>query len=113
MKESGVLFYALGLIDPRKPLASIGQVGIDNLDELGDTTGGQAFWVTSKLAMIEQANEISTHLRHQYTIGFKPAAPGADNKWHAIKIKVTLPPPPASGKHPTPSLRYREGYFSR
>ncbi len=51
--------------------------------------------------------QIAIELRHQYSIGYKPADFHPDGKWHHIKVKVN----PPRGL-PRLFVRSREGYFA-
>lgn len=110
LKESDVIFYGVGLQRPSEVGSTAKNEGGAILEELGTVTGGKTYFPLDEREMIQVANVIALQLRQQYTIGFKPVAPVADNKWHSIKIKLTMP---KTEKSATPYVRYREGYFSR
>lgn len=110
LKESSVIFYAFGLQSPTMN-ALLSQEGGKVLEELGVLTGGKAYFPIETREMTQVADVIAMQLRQQYTIGFKPETQTADNKWHSIKIKLTMPK--TTGKSATPFVRYREGYLSR
>jgi Ca-activated chloride channel family protein len=107
LKESNVIFYALGFLLPDG--SSFADIASSNLDELGDVTGGESYFPVTPNNMAEFANIIVTQLRQQYTIGFKPAEQTPDKKWHSIKIRLTVPD---STKTLNIYMRYREGYYS-
>lgn len=109
LKESNVIFYAIGLQKPSLEGSALGMEGGGILQELGAVTGGNAYFPANAKEFTQVANLISTQLRQQYTIGFKRPDQTPDNKWHSIKIKLTLP---KTEKSPTPYVRYREGYYS-
>jgi Ca-activated chloride channel family protein len=110
IKESSVIFYAFGLQSPDMS-AYLSQESGKVLEELGTVTGGKAYFPIEAREMTQVADVIAMQLRQQYTIGFKPEAQAADNKWHSIKIKLTMPK--TTGKSAAPFVRYREGYLSR
>ncbi len=107
LKQSTVIFYALGFVMPNQSIFS--DIAAANLDELGDVSGGETYFPVTKNNMNEFANAITLQLRQQYTIGFRPVQPTPDGKWHSIKIKLTMPKSPKTSLY----LRYRESYFSR
>jgi len=109
LKESNVLFYAVGQQKPTDLYGSSSMQGGGILEELGVLTGGKAYFPIDAKEMAQVANVISMQLRQQYTVGFKPAEQTPDNKWHPIKIKLNLPKTEKSG---APYVRYREGYYS-
>lgn len=109
LKESNVIFYAVGQQKPTDLYGSSSMRGGGILEELGVLTGGKAYFPIDAKEMAQVANVISMQLRQQYTVGFKPAEQTPDNKWHPIKIKLNLP---KTEKSAEPYVRYREGYYS-
>jgi VWFA-related protein len=71
------------------------------MKELASQTGGQAFVNTNDLARVMRA--AADDSQASYTLGFYPHDIRWDNKYHALKVKVSQP-----GVH----LRYRLGYFA-
>jgi Ca-activated chloride channel homolog len=52
-------------------------------------------------------NKIGIELRNQYVLGYRPANPSRDGRWHKIKVKL-LPP-----KGPPPlTVHARSGYYA-
>jgi len=109
LRESSVIFYAIGLINPKDAGSSLSMEGGGILEELGTRTGGKAYFPIDAKELNQVADVIAMQLRSQYTIGFKRPDQTPDNKWHSIKIKLTLP---KSEKAPAPHLRYRDSYYS-
>ena len=70
-------------------------------------SGGRAFLSHSASEMTDVFESIALELRHQYSIGYRPANFTGDGKWHRIKIKVN---PPAG--FPRVVVRSREGYYA-
>jgi hypothetical protein len=63
------------------------------------------------LAIFEQ---MALELRYHYQLRFKPLLPSPDNKWHSVKIKLTLPERDQNGrKFAHLIMRSRLGYFDR
>jgi VWFA-related protein len=71
------------------------------MKELASQTGGRAFVNTNDLARVMRAAADDSEA--SYTLGFYPHDVRWDNKYHALKVKVSQP-----GVH----LRYRQGYFA-
>jgi Ca-activated chloride channel family protein len=77
------------------------------LDELSAISGGKAFFPSTDVEMNEIFERIALELRHQYSIGYKPANFINDGRWHRIKVKVQ----PPRGL-PRLFVRSKEGYFA-
>ena len=77
------------------------------LEELASASGGKAFFPRNLEQMDEAFERIALELRHQYSIGYRPANFTADGKWHRVKVKVT---PPIEPKHLF--VRSAEGYYA-
>src|SRR6266852_4241753 len=76
------------------------------LQELTSVTGGKAFSPNSQSGMSDALERIALELRHQYSIGYRPANLVTDAKWHHLKVKVT--PPPGFRRV---FVRSRDGYY--
>ena len=74
---------------------------VGTMKELASATGGQAFTNTNDLARVMRAAADDSEA--SYTLGFYPHDIRWDNRFHALKVKVSQP-----GVH----LRYRQGYFA-
>jgi VWFA-related protein len=74
---------------------------VGTMKELASQTGGQAFINTNDLARVMRAAADDSEA--SYTLGFYCRDIRWDNKYHALKVKVSQP-----GVH----LRYRQGYFA-
>jgi Ca-activated chloride channel family protein len=107
LKESDVVLYAIGILGGGDVGSALGMEGQSILDELAGVSGGKAFYPRSGAEMDDIFEQIALELRHQYSIGYKPANFISDGKWH--KIKVTLRPPRGL---PRLFPRYKEGYFA-
>jgi Ca-activated chloride channel family protein len=107
LKESDVVLYAIGILGGGDVGSALGMEGQSILDELAGVSGGKAFYPRSGAEMDDIFEQIALELRHQYSIGYRPANFVSDGKWH--KIKVTLKPPRGL---PRLFPRYKEGYFA-
>ena len=107
LKESDVVLYAIGILGGSDVGSALGMEGQSVLDELAGVSGGKAFYPRSGAEMDDIFEQIALELRHQYSIGYKPANFNSDGKWH--KIKVTVHPPRGL---PRLFVRSKEGYFA-
>jgi Ca-activated chloride channel homolog len=107
LKESDVVLYAIGILGGSDMGSSLGMEGQGILDELAAVSGGKAFYPNSAAEMDDIFEQIALELRHQYSIGYRPANFVSDGKWHKIKIKLS---PPRGLPRLFP--RYKEGYYA-
>jgi Ca-activated chloride channel homolog len=107
LKESDVTLYAIGILSGSDAGSAMGMEGQGTLDELSGVSGGKAFFPRSPAEMDDIFEQIALELRHQYSIGYKPAAFEGDGKWHRVKVKVT----PPRGL-PRLFVRSKEGYYA-
>jgi Ca-activated chloride channel family protein len=94
VREADVEIYSIGIFDPFAPTPEE-RTGPQLLDEISVTTGGRLFLVDDIDEMGDIAEKISTELRNQYVIGYKPRELSNDGKWRKVKVKVNpqgLPP---------------------
>ena len=107
LKESDVVLYGIGILSGSDAGSSLGMEGQGILDELAGVSGGKAFFPRSAAEMDDIFEQIALELRHQYSIGYKPANFTNDGRWHRIKVKVT----PPRGL-PRLFVRSKEGYYA-
>jgi Ca-activated chloride channel homolog len=77
--------------------------GLSFLSHLSDRSGGLSFTLASYENPAPIAAKVSTAIRNQYLIGYRPAA-GEPGKWHAVHVKVDTLQVHVSA---------RNGYFTR
>jgi hypothetical protein len=83
--------------NPLKPIVP----NLDTMRELASRTGGRASYNRNDIDnAIRKAMEDA---RVTYTLGYYPANPEADGKFHEVKVKVD---------RPGVDVRYRKGYFA-
>jgi Ca-activated chloride channel family protein len=107
LKESDLTLYAIGILGGSDMGSALGMEGQGTLDELAGVSGGKAFYPNSSAEMDDIFEQIALELRHQYSIGYRPANFVSNGKWHKIKVKVD----PPRGL-PRLFVRSREGYYA-
>src|SRR5580658_710660 len=106
VRESDVEIYSIGIFDPYAPTPEE-RTGPQLLEDLSDSTGGRLFRVDDIAEMGDIAEKISTELRNQYVIGYKPKDLTRDGKWRKVKVKVN----PPQGLPPL-TIHARTGYYA-
>ncbi|MGD0890404.1 MAG: VWA domain-containing protein [Terracidiphilus sp.] len=106
VREADVEIYSIGIFDPYAATPEE-RTGPALLDELSEETGGRLFRVDDIAEMGDIAEKISTELRNQYMIGYRPKDLARDGKWRKVKVKVNPPPglPPLT-------VHARTGYYA-
>jgi len=106
VREADVEIYSIGIFDPYAPTPEE-RTGPQLLDEVSEQTGGRLFRVDDLSEMGDIAEKISTELRNQYVIGYRPKDLARDGKWRKVKVKVN--PPPGL---PLLTVHARTGYYA-
>jgi Ca-activated chloride channel family protein len=106
VREADVEIYSIGIFDPYAATPEE-RSGPQLLNELSEETGGRLFRVDDVAEMGDIAEKISTELRNQYMIGYKPKNLTRDGKWRKVKVKVT----PPQGLPPL-TVHARTGYYA-
>jgi len=106
VRESDVELYAIGIFDPYAPTPEE-RFGPMLLNDLSEETGGRMFRVDDISEMGDIAEKISTELRNQYVIGFRPKDLTRDGKWRKVKVKIN----PPQGLPPL-TVHARTGYYA-
>jgi len=106
VRESDVQIYAMGIFDPYAPTPEE-RMGPQLLQSLAEESGGRLFQVDDVDELSDIAEKISTELRNQYVIGYRPKDVTRDGKWRKVKVKVNPPPglPPLT-------VYARTGYYA-
>ncbi|GGG95074.1 VWA domain-containing protein [Silvibacterium dinghuense] len=106
IRESGVQIYSIGIFDPYASTTEE-RLGPMLLNDISNETGGRLFRVDDISEMGDVAEKISSELRHEYVLGYRPSNAKRDGKWR--KVKVRLVPP--SGLPPL-TVHARNGYYA-
>jgi Ca-activated chloride channel family protein len=106
IKESDVAVYSIGIFD-RRAATQEEALGPELLTEVAGSSGGRAFFLDNLKEMPGLAHRIGVELRTQYLLGYRPAHPPDDGKWHKITVKLKIP-------RSFPYLRAtaKEGYYA-
>lgn len=106
VRESDVQIYAMGIFDPYAPTPEE-RMGPELLQSLCEDSGGRMYRVEDVDELSDIADKISTDLRNQYVIGYRPQDLTRDGKWRKLKVKVSPPPglPPLT-------VYARTGYYA-
>jgi Ca-activated chloride channel family protein len=106
VREADVEIYSIGVFDPYADSPEE-RTGPQLLSDLSEETGGRLFRVDDITEMSDIAEKISSELRNQYVIGFKPQNLTHDGKWRKVKVKVN----PPEGLPPL-TVHARTGYYA-
>ena len=106
VREADVEIYSIGIFDPYAPTPEE-RTGPQLLADISEVTGGRLFRVDDIDELGDIAEKISTELRNQYVIGYRPQDLTRDGKWRKVKVKVNPPPglPPLT-------VYARTGYYA-
>jgi Ca-activated chloride channel homolog len=108
LQEADCQVYALGIFDANDMKRTTEERnGPGLLSQLAEMTGGHLFQTENLREMADLSGKISTELRSQYVLGFKPSDARHDGRWHKIKVSVTPPT-----EQPPLAARARTGYYS-
>ena len=106
VRESGVQIYSIGIFDPYAATTEE-RMGPLLLNDICDETGGRLFRVDDIAEMGDIATKISSELRHEYVLGYKPSDEKRDGKWRKVKVRLV---PPAG--LPPLTVHARNGYYA-
>jgi len=99
LKASQVTVYAIGLVE------NTGSARTDlkmKLQQLTETTGGQAFFPTQMKDVESMYEKVLGEIHAQYHLGYLSTNAATDGAWRKVEIKL---------KRPELKLRTRKGYF--
>ena len=76
------------------------------LQQLADTTGGQAFFPTSVRDLTAAYEQVLAQIGAQYVLGYQSTNVKADGAWRKVEVKI-------GKKGGGYRIRSRKGYFGR
>jgi Ca-activated chloride channel family protein len=93
VKEADTQIYAIGIFDPFENRSRTPEelMGPFLLGEITEMTGGRVFALGNLNDLPYIAKSLSTELRNQYILGYRPSNKGHDGRWRKIKIKLRAP----------------------
>lgn len=91
--EANAVIYTVDMNDPNDPAArnsgNLLQQNAGALKKFAEKTGGRYVATPGGQKLREAFTQISEELRHQYTVGYRPANPARDGRWRALEVKLT------------------------
>lgn len=108
VREADVQIYAIGIFDPPGVRSRTHEelVGPALLDEVARQTGGRLFEIADVRELPEMAAKVGRALRNQYVLGYAPANPKRNGKYHQVKVVLKLPK-----DYPKVRTSWRRGYY--
>ncbi|MEO8591875.1 MAG: VWA domain-containing protein [Candidatus Solibacter sp.] len=110
VRENDVLIYAIGVFESgggrMRTTEEAGGAGL--LNDLCDQTGGRHLPAEAN-ELPDITAKIGVELRNRYVLGFSPASPVRDGRYHALQVRVI---PPKGLNIPTLRPYYRKGYLA-
>ncbi len=103
LKREKVLVYVVGLLSQSGGVASE-----ESLIQIGEASGGRAYFPQSPEEARKMMEIIAHDLREQYTIAYRPTNPARDGTWRSVRVEIT--PPKGFPKDLT--ANYRRGYYA-
>jgi len=108
IEEADVLTYGIGIFDdmPVPLLKTVEErLGRQSLSKLTDASGGRTIPADDRRQIPQIAALISSELRDQYMLGYRPTNQKRDGKVHRIRVRLSAS---AVLRH----VYYREGYVA-
>ena len=108
IEEANVLTYGIGIFDdmPVPLLKTVEErLGRQSLAKLTDASGGRTIPADDRRQIPQIAALISSELRDQYMLGYRPTTQKRDGKLHKIRVRLSAS---AALRH----VYYREGYVA-
>jgi Ca-activated chloride channel family protein len=106
VKEQDVQIFVIGIVNPSGELGS-DPGGRAIIEDLAQTSGGQAFFPDSADELEDICNKIALELRNQYVLGYHSTNETKDGKWRKIRVKIN----PPKGL-PNLSVHSKNGYYA-
>ncbi|HLH42808.1 MAG TPA: VWA domain-containing protein, partial [Bryobacteraceae bacterium] len=96
LREADVRLYAVGLFDSAR-----------FLKKAAEETGGSVVEVNDLKKLPDAIDALSAQLRSQYLLGYYPAEPQNDGKFHIVKVKLS-----AAASRLKLRTSWRHGYYA-
>jgi Ca-activated chloride channel family protein len=100
--QANAVIYAVDMNDTRGGGTPERQQNAAALKRLAEKTGGRYVATPAGQRLREAFAQIAEELRHQYTIGYRPANLVRDGRWRALEVKLAT--------RPELTARARKGY---
>jgi Ca-activated chloride channel family protein len=109
VREADVQIYAIGIFDPPAVRSRTHEelVGPALLDAVARQTGGRSFEIGDVRELPEVGAKVGLVLCNQYVLGYAPANPKRDGKYHQVKVVLNLPK-----DFPKARTSWRRGYYA-
>jgi len=110
-RESDAQIYAIDICDSPSILVTKKleeRFGKQWLTEVTEQTGGRTIALDNSAGIPDAASRISTELRNEYVLAYKPSTAAYDGKWRKLKVRVTRPAAPLPYQ-----VYYRTGYLAK
>jgi VWFA-related protein len=109
VRESDVQIYSLGIFDPWDIRSQTPEelAGPALLSDVSKQSGGRLFEIRDPRELPDVAGKIGNALRTQYLLGYSPAQPRMDGKYHRVEVKLAQP----KGS-PKLQASWRRGYYA-
>ena len=104
VRESDVLIYAIGVFGGGSTPEEAGGPGL--LSHIAESTGGRMYQAIVA-DMPDIAKKIGIDLRNRYVLGYAPANPVRDGRYHRVDVRIV----PPRGL-PKLQAHWRTGYFA-
>jgi Ca-activated chloride channel family protein len=106
VKESDLIIYSIGIYDEFFQ-SEEERLGPQLMSEISELTGGRLFIVNNPNDLAEAAAKVGAELRSAYVLGYRPAIPLRDGKWHRIRVKLLTPK-----GFPRVQVNAKQGYYA-
>jgi Ca-activated chloride channel homolog len=100
LRASDVTVYTVGLLEHTGSFRNELRM---HLQQIAETTGGQAFFPTRLEELDEAYAKVLAEIKAQYHLGYASTNPARDGAWRKVEVKI---------KRPDVRVRSRKGYFA-
>jgi Ca-activated chloride channel family protein len=104
LRACDVTLYVIGFLEHQS--LSLRNEQKIQLQQLAETTGGQAFFPTSTRALDDLYAKVAAQIRAQYSLGFTSSNPRKDGAWRKLEVRL------AGVGAPGVKVRSRRGYYA-